>query len=442
MGRSIFDDITPPQRAADAGTHGHSNSIRNVAPVETQERSVRRERRAGRRTLPPSAAPKRTRSGGNFGIWAVAILIFVVALSTIGFVFIGKTTITVIPHQETLTLSDNLVYTAYRNAEDGELGFSVITDTLEASDTIAATGSEEVKEKASGRITVYNTYSTSAQKLIKNTRFEAPNGEIYRIRNSIDVPGKKADGTPGELEVTVYADKEGADQNISGDNVRFTIPGLKGGPQYDAFYATLTEPITGGFVGERAVVNEDELNALQTKLREELRSKIAAAVAAKVPASDVSFDNSVFTTFESAPVAYTDKNTATVKEIARVSIVSFNAVDFAHMLATTALAAPLGGDILVDDTSLLTMKVVNQEGVDVASDSLLQFTLAGPATLTWQVDTASLAHDLTGKHSAALNSIMSAYPGIKSAQATIRPFWKKEFPTDAGSITINITKEQ
>ena len=105
------------------------------------------------------------------------------------------------------------------------------------------------------------------------------------------------------------------------------------------------------------------------------------------------------------------------------------------MLAVAALATPEEGEIRVDSPGNLEMEIVNKAGVDILSDSLIQFTLKGATALTWQIDTESLKQDLAGKHSGALNTVMSGYPGIKSAQATIRPFWKKEFPAETGSIT-------
>lgn len=438
MGRSMFDDITPARDTVTPDDAAHS--IRDVAPLATQERSKRRARRAGRRQLPNNSNQRAARKG-RMGVWIVAIAIFVLALSTIGFVFIGKTTITIIPQQETISVTPNVVYTAYRNAESGELGFTIIEDTLEATDSIPATGSELVKEKASGRITVYNTYSTNPQRLIKNTRFESPAGDIYRIRDSLTVPGKNTDGTPGSIDVTVYADIEGADQNISDMKTKFSIPGLKGDPRFDAFYAQLKEPIAGGFVGERAVVDQSVLNATQTKLRAQLQEKVTTTLTEKVPENSIIFTDGIFTQFESSPIDYTDQSTATVREVARVYAVAFNQYDFAHMLALTALAAPAGGDILIDNPDAITMSIVNRAGVDITSDSLIQFTLEGPATLTWQVDTTGLKQDLVGKHREALNTVMAGYPGIKSAQATIRPYWKKEYPTDPSNITVDIVAQ-
>ncbi len=430
----IFDDITPPKESTN-GNH----SIQNVTPLKSKERDERRVKRSKRRRV---SSPVRStkKGGGNTGIWIVAIIVVSIMVSAIGFVFIGKTTLSVTPQTETINLSPNVVYTAYKQAENTELGYHIIDATIKKSDSLPANGSEKVSEKASGRITVYNTYSSASQRLIKNTRFESPNGDIYRIRGSITVPGKHKDGTPGSIDVTVYADDPGKELNISAPKTKFTIPGLKGDPRYDAFYAELKTPITGGFVGVRAVVNKDELNAKRNELRDKIKSEIPDTLHKKIADTDMMFDTMVFTTFESSPVTYTDKNTATVEEVAHIQTVAFNKKSFAHMIAITALASPESGDILIDNPEAINATLINKEGVDINTDSLIQFSISGTVHLTWDVDEAALKNDLVGKKSAALNTVLSGYPGIKTAQATIRPFWKKEFPKDAGNIIIEIVK--
>ena len=254
MVKPSFDDITRPAGLNDKDS---SHSIRNVPPPVTQEREERRARRDRRRKF---EAPKMSGRalGGKFAMWTAAVAVLVVALLGIGFLFIGKTTITVVPTQEEITLGDNVVHTAYREPEKGELGYKVLSYAADASREITASGKEEVREKASGKIIVYNDFGPASQRLIKNTRFETPDGDIYRVRNSFTVPGKP-DGGRGSIEVTVYADQAGEAYNLPEGSIRFTIPGLKGDLRFDGFYAKQVGPITGGFVGERAVVDESEL---------------------------------------------------------------------------------------------------------------------------------------------------------------------------------------
>ena len=50
---------------------------------------------------------------------------------------------------------------------------------------------KELNEKARGSLTVYNEYSSSPQTLVATTRFESPEGKIFRIEKNIVVPGAK-----------------------------------------------------------------------------------------------------------------------------------------------------------------------------------------------------------------------------------------------------------
>ena len=117
----------------------------------------------------------------------------------------------------------------------------MVTTSRTASTTVKATGTEQVSQSASGVITIYNDYSTAPQTLITNTRFEAPDGNIYRIHQGVTVPGATASAggalTPGTISVTAYADQPGASYNIG--QTQFTIPGFKNDPSTASFMRRL-----------------------------------------------------------------------------------------------------------------------------------------------------------------------------------------------------------
>ena len=140
-------------------------------------------------------------------------------------------------------------FVAALDAGVGELTYEIMTIEKTDSKKIVAAGREEIEEKASGKIVIFNDFNTSSQRLIKNTRFETPEGLIYRINRSIVVPGQKTeDGekVPGSIEVTVYADEAGDKFNISLTD--FTVPGFKGSPRFEKFYARSKTPMAGGFI--------------------------------------------------------------------------------------------------------------------------------------------------------------------------------------------------
>lgn len=102
-------------------------------------------------------------------------------------------------------------------------------------------------KKATGKITIYNEYSTETQRMILRTRFESPDGRIYRLAASVIVPGKRIvnqQEIPGQIDAMVIAEEEGPQYNIG--PTTFTIPGFKGDPRYEYFLGVSTEAITTG----------------------------------------------------------------------------------------------------------------------------------------------------------------------------------------------------
>ena len=162
----------------------------------------------------------------------------------------------------------------------GDINFKLAKFQLEKEQEIKADGAEKIERKASGKIVVYNNWNTESQVFIKNTRFETPEGKIYRIDRQIIVPGaKKQNGKliPGSIETVVYADKAGEEYNIGLTD--FVLPALREqkSPRYEKIYARSKTVIEGGLVGTVPKVNEKDLEdarkELEKKLNDEILSK-------------------------------------------------------------------------------------------------------------------------------------------------------------------------
>jgi hypothetical protein len=65
-----------------------------------------------------------------------------------------------------------------------------------------------------------------------------------------------------------------------------------------------------------------------------------------------------------------------------------------------------------------------------------EFTVSGNAHIVWTFDEDKLKEDLAGRAKAALTTVLSGYPSIDKAEATLRPFWKRSFPDKIGKIKI------
>ena len=170
---------------------------------------------------------KRRKNSSNLSIWISIIVLLVILALAFSFLFSGAT-VTVTPKQQDVFI-DGVFSTG-----DDLLKFNVMKVEETLSDTVKATEKEYVEERASGTIVVYNNYNSAQHNWIKNTRFETPEGLIFKVRKSMTIPGRETvDGkvVPGSVEITVTADEPGVEYNIGLTD--FVIPVFKGKMQYE-----------------------------------------------------------------------------------------------------------------------------------------------------------------------------------------------------------------
>lgn len=371
------------------------------------------------------------------GASLVAIVVLVLLFS---FVFAGAT-VTVQPKTADITASGNFTASSKSGGEGG-LVYEIMTLETMQTKALPASGTENAEVKASGNIVIYNNYNASPQRLIRNTRFETPEGLVYRIDKSVVVPGKttkNGETTPGSIEVTVYADEAGDKYNIGLTD--FTIPGFKGQPQYEGFYARSTSPMTGGFVGKRLFVEEKTLNAERALLHEQLRTELMGKISGELPEGYISFDGSIFIDF----VTETPEDKGEQVEIREKAVlynVLFKEDALAGAVALEAIPSfNTDEKVLFRDASSLTLKPLSVDNNPTLpmtpwNAQTFSFELSGNASLVWQFDALALKQDLSGRNKEAINTILSGYPSIKEAEVVIRPFWKGSFPTDIEDIGI------
>jgi len=442
MEKNFLQDVVSPSKG---------RSIRNI-PINTNRRrrvsspdsEINLVRRAPRREVeeintppPPPRNPRKEvpydldsyKESSGFrkyfviGSGIIGIIILVVILTT----FSGAE-VTIYPKQAEANINTSL------NTRDKEVSSEVDTLTYqkisiseESFRTVEATGEEEVQQKSSGKITIYNDYTDKDQPLVKNTRFESPEGLIFRIDTSVVVPGK-TDSGPGSIEVEVYADGVGEEYNIGPTD--FTVPGFKGLPQYDSFTAKSNSGMNGGFIGTRSVVKESDVEDTLKILQEELKTTLKDKADAQIDQDHVLiYDLSSFV-FEVLP---RDDSGKEVKIKVKGTLVAtvFSVTEFSKAVAEQSLKTFNPEDeVRIADISALTIESTSGEVDEII------LNIDGNANFIWQTDTESLKQDLKGMTRKDLKTILQKYQGITRAEAVIKPFWKKEFPENVDKITI------
>src|SRR3989338_7515586 len=385
MPRNVLQDVLPPKR-------GLVQSAPNVSDVEKQDKI----------SVPPVA---RRRIDGikkarfNYSgysariIWGIVIVSVVVLFTAIVGAFAGAT-ITITPKSAKVTVDKN--FTA---SKKGGVSFIVyVPVSVEMTGEESATADSEIKQetRASGKIIIYNNYSTISQRLIKNTRFRTPDGLVYKIKESITIPGRHlSDGKviPGSFETTVVAESAGEEYNIGLSD--FSIPGFASNPErFKTFYARSKTPMAGGMIGVVKSLSDSNLVVIRAKLEDRLKKEIMDEVRKKIPEGFVFYDSAYWIDFESNQPVNKSGNEVSVIVKASITVIALKANDLYKAVASSGIVNFDGSDVSVPNLSDLLFSFKNTDRPDLAVDTSIPFNLKGSATVVWGYNQNKLKDEL------------------------------------------------
>ncbi len=370
------------------------------------------------------------------GILLLAASIFVL------YVFLrpAQAIVTIVPNIKEIVLAEDYIHVAYKEAGPGQLAYTVASTTVSASVTVEADQSKTVEEKAAGILEIYNDYSSKPQRIIRNTRFESPDGKIYRSRKPFTIPGKTSAG-PGVTEIKVYAENPGEDYNQK-LATKFTLPALTG-KAHEGITAIAKTQISGGYKGKRFTISDEKKEAELTKLREQIRQTAFKKSLQSVGDDMVTFEEALFVDFSDPEYDYSKKGKVTIALDATVLVPIFNKYDFAReLLSPSDAELDFTGvnRIYIDNMEDLDIKLISKDSVKLQEDELIKFTASGKAKARYYLDKEAIKKELAGKTTMVAKYIKADYLGIKDINAAITPIWKDSFPDNPDRIIIEIKK--
>lgn len=300
-----------------------------------------------------------------------------------------------------------------------------------------ATGKKQVSNKAIGKMTIYNGYSSDAQTLVKDTRFLSPDGKIFKLVKQIIVPGAKiSEGKilPSSIDADVIAEKAGEEYNV-GPVKLFQIPGFKGTPKYAAFYGESKGDMTGGFVGEIAYPTTSDIAAAKKKMKETLESFLKTDLYTQISSDFKIIDGSSgFSTLKEDVMETVDKDgNFSIASKAQMTIISFKESDLIDVLSKKA-EAEKGEDYAVKSYSL-------EYGIarmDVGSGRM-SFPVTFKAVLSYKLDPEKIKSEIAGMSDIELREKVFSLPGIDIENQNVVsfwPFWVKRVPNNSNKINI------
>lgn len=416
--RSIQDIIPPARSRPIRGNSGPTGTTPPPPPPPTPPQ-------------PLDLHPERPKGPINVVFLVAAALVLVATVVGAMSVFFHRAEIAVTPHRYTATVDTTLE----TSSENPLLPHKKVTSEDTKSKSVAATGSKDVENRASGKITVYNAFTTKPERLITNTRFQTPDGKVYRVHTPILVPGyttKAGVKVPGSLEVTVYADEPGEAYNVGMTD--FTLPGLKDTKQAELIYAKSKTAMTGGFVGKQAVVEPSLRGQAVTDLKAELDRSLREKLQQSAPADYLIFADTISVLYAEGTDTAEGEN-AVISVSGSASAPAFPQAAFAQALATAG-GVTANTALMVENPASLSVKVTTPDSI--GTDTPFSVTVSGTAQLVAMISTEQLAAALAGKSKSTVNDVLAQYPGIADLLVKVYPFWRVQIPEDINNVKIEI----
>jgi len=427
--KKSLQDVIPPKR-----------SIQDIPIPNSKNRKSSNGKKGGRKTpvgfFGSSKSKKAKKVKKKFWIFLVLLLI---ASGSFFFLMSSSVIITITPIQAQERVDSSFI--AVSDKETGGVPFDIMAIDEIGFEDVVSTSEEEVKEKSSGQITVFNDFNENTQRLIKNTRFETPEGLIYRIQNSVVVPGQTVDSSgktvPGSIVVTVYSDQPGEKYNIGLTD--FTIPGFKGGDRFDKFSGRSKTSMIGGFEGVKKIASEEDIDGAKIKIEERLKQKLSEGIMTKIPDNFILYDEGLFFTTEFMGTADSEDPTTgmvSVREKVSVYAVIFDKDNLNKQIADETVSDYQGEDITINNLNEINFEIKNRDEVEPWTEGRFIFSLKGEVNFEWLYDEVMLKNDFVGQPKSETNNILANYNGIEKAEVEITPFWKNSFPRSTSQIQI------
>ncbi len=230
---------------------------------------------------------KQTTSTKKIILGALSALIIVLVVGGI-FYALPRADITVVTEKIPITFEGEITvntHTSQVARAQTEIPGQVFSKDVVKTFEFQATGERNVERKAEGTIQIVNAYSSSPQILVETTRFETPDGKIFRTRERVTVPGASISGgsiEPSSIQVPVIADEAGEEYNI-GPIEKFTIPGFKGSDKFEGFYGVSYTPMEGGYEGVAPYPTDEDMTGARDKAHAMLKEEAETLLRISVP---------------------------------------------------------------------------------------------------------------------------------------------------------------
>ncbi len=307
------------------------------------------------------------------------------------------------------------------------------------------TETKQIDKKAFGNVTIYNELIATPQKLIAKTRLETTDGKVYRLTKPVTIPGaisKNGKIIPGQASVDVEADQVGKEYNIVQDIV-LKVLAFKGTTKYSKIYAKSKTAIAGGISGQIKTISDDTLGKSVADLKQKLSDSLEKKSLTQIPPGYLLYQDAAFVDFQdNKDELYTasgDSFNLIVSGELLALIIKTDELE--NFIATKKITDFNGADVTISSLPKFSFSLIGKRIIDPNNISNFSFRLTGTSTIVWNYDENLLKTKLLGIKKYDHQKVFKEFPMIEKAEATLRPFWLRSFPSDINRIKIERTNE-
>jgi hypothetical protein len=302
------------------------------------------------------------------------------------------------------------------------------------------TETKSVSIKATGSITLYNTFATTPQKLSTSTFISDQDGKAYKTSSTVTIPGytiinKKI--VPGQIDVNISSFLAGDTYN--GSPTDFYISSFKGTTKYSKIYGKLKSPLVGGMSGLVYVLDDVIKSKIDNLAHTAIKEDLLRQVSTLIPSGYILYPDAFTFTYNTDDNFMSKTPQATIPiegSLAVVLLKEKSLMDNITKISFPNISASELNEISISNLSKLTFGFTDNNQVITKDTNSISFSLSGDIDAVWNPDQNALRAKLPGISKDAVLSIFGQDPGIASALVKIFPPWQKYIPSDLSKINI------
>lgn len=305
-----------------------------------------------------------------------------------------------------------------------------LSGSKQVSAAFQATGTKDEGTKASGTITISNCYDTNPHTFVAGTRFQAPDGQIFRSTEDVTVPGGQGSffgcTTPGKAAVSVQADQNGDSYNEA--PAAYSMPGLPSSEQTGQnSISAKGGQMSGGTSKVVKVVQQSDIDAAQKAAFDQAKSDEQKDLKDRAKNGQYLLGDSFAQTASgvtSQPDVGQEATSATLTLTINYTELAVSAADLGKFLEQQA-KQQMGDQNQIYDNGLGGAQI-NADGKTDAG--LAQFKADTSAYGGVKIDTAALAKQVQGKRYGEALDMASKVAGVSRAEVSLWPAWATNVP--------------